>query len=74
VAEKQKKPPIETADDEFCPCGSSRKWKKCHGAEDFHEHPIVDFVDVDPTLLGFANNAIAVLKDAIEAVARPLSD
>lgn len=59
---------LNPSDGEPCPCGSKKKWKRCHGSTNFEEQQLVGDRNADPTLRGLAGNAIAILQDAIESL------
>ena len=60
-------PLLRPEDKEYCPCGSRKKWKKCHGVSGC---PVRDTDNpaVDAVLLGLTMNLLELLKYAIESV------
>ena len=65
---------LATGDDDFCPCGSPKKHKRCHGDPSVTAPPLHDNPDVDPSLLTLAYNILDLLKDAIESLSAPESN
>jgi hypothetical protein len=59
---------LKPDEDDLCPCGSKKKWKKCHGTAALRASSLAEDQDVDPALRGFTENAISILQDAIESV------
>jgi hypothetical protein len=64
-------PLLAPNDDDFCPCGASKKYKRCHGNPTVTAPPLKDDPNVDPILLALAYTVVDLLKDAIEAVKVP---
>lgn len=58
-------PPTES---DFCPCGGTKKWKKCHGGAGSHRPPFSEDSNIDPVLLALAYNILELLKEAVESL------
>ncbi len=67
-------PLLNPTDDDLCPCGNGKRFKKCHGSD---AHPAscapVENPNLDVALLGLAENVLRVLRDAIDSVKRDTS-
>lgn len=59
---------LNPKDSDFCPCGSTRKWKKCHGIPGLERSPLPDDPNIDSTLLALADNVLELLSDSIKSV------
>jgi hypothetical protein len=58
---------LNPTESDFCPCGGTKKWKKCHGAG-FEQPPLQDDPNIDPVLLALAGNVLDLLKESIESL------
>jgi hypothetical protein len=56
--------------DDFCPCGSTKKYRRCH-ANPRVTVPLQDNPKIDTMLLALAYTVLDLLKDAIESVSVP---
>lgn len=59
---------LNPSDSDFCPCGGTKKWMKCHGSAGFEQSPLQDDPKVDPVLLALADNVLDLLRKAIESL------
>jgi hypothetical protein len=62
---------LNPKDDDFCPCGIAKKYKRCHGDASVGMPALQDNPDVDPVLLALAYNILDLLQDAIESISVP---
>lgn len=67
------RPAFEIKPNESCPCGSGKKWKKCHdrsSAQARPQAPTLFQIDqrVDPVLYGFGMNVLECLNDVLAAI------
>lgn len=59
---------LQPAEGDFCPCGSTKKWKRCHGIDGVERPPLPEQMGADTVLLALAYNVLAILKRSIESV------
>ncbi|HTU81356.1 MAG TPA: hypothetical protein VMF61_04450 [Candidatus Acidoferrales bacterium] len=59
---------LQPSADDFCPCGGTKRWAKCHGLETCSLPPIAESPLVDSTLVALGQTILEVLKDSIEVV------
>lgn len=54
--------------EEPCPCGSAKKWRRCHGLPGVGPPALIDDDEVDAPLLALGYNVLGILRDAIALV------
>jgi hypothetical protein len=62
---------LNPKDDDFCPCGIAKRYKRCHGDASVGTPVLQDNPDVDPILLALAYNILDLLQDAVGSVSVP---
>jgi hypothetical protein len=61
-------PLLSPEQDDFCPCGSTKKYKRCHGDPSVNVPALPENPNVDELLLALSYSVLDLLKDAVEAV------